>query len=169
MSTFVPKPFTPFQWEPQLPREQIVARQELLRTTNTNRKVQVSFHEMHVSFLEAVFARGDRRLAKVIETAWKNGCKFDGWDEYFNFDAWMNAFTECGLDPEFYANRTRSYDEVLPWDHMDYGISKKFLIRESEKAKQAQTTAHCREQCAGCGADKLNGGECDARCKNMVL
>ncbi len=169
VSTFVPKPFTPFQWEPQLSREQIVARQELLRTTNTNRKVQVSFHEMHVSFLEAVFARGDRRLAKVIETAWKNGCKFDGWDEYFNFDAWMNAFTECGLDPEFYANRTRSYDEVLPWDHMDYGISKKFLIRESEKAKQAQTTAHCREQCAGCGADKLNGGECDARRKNMVL
>ncbi|MBR6779628.1 MAG: TIGR03960 family B12-binding radical SAM protein [Clostridia bacterium] len=168
-STFVPKPFTPFQWEPQLSQEGIAARQELLKVSNKSKKVQISFHEMHVSFLEAVFARGDRRLSKVIETAWRNGCKFDGWDEHFKFEVWMQAFEECGLAPEFYANRTRSYTEVLPWDHMDYGVSKQFLIRESEKAKQAKTTPHCRQQCAGCGADKINGGECDARRQNLVF
>ena len=117
-----------------------------------------------MSFLEGVFARGDRRLSDVIENAYKNGCTFDSWDDKFNFDAWMNAFDACGLSTEFYANRRRSYDEILPWDHLDYGVSKKFLIKENEKAHNSETTKNCREKCAGCGANKLNGGECHAMC-----
>ena len=114
-----------------------------------------------------MFARGDRRLADVLEKAWRAGCRFDGWDDQFRFDLWMQTFRDCGVDPAFYANRRRSYDETLPWDHLDYGVSKKYLQRESEKAHQDQTTPHCRLRCGGCGADQLNGGKCDARCKTV--
>ncbi len=160
-SSFVPKPFTPFQWAPQATPEQLRHKQAHLKETLPSKKINVSFHEIDVSFLEAVFARGDRRLSRVLLEAWKRGCKFDSWGEQFRFDVWMQCFEALGLDPAFYANRERPYGEVLPWDHLDYGVSKAFLRRENEKAKRAETTAHCRAQCAGCGASKLNGGHCD--------
>ena len=166
-STFVPKPFTPFQWEAQDDGETVQRKQTLLRESIHTRKVNLSCHQSDTSFLEAVFARGDRRLADVLEEAWRSGCRFDGWDDQFRFDVWMQTFRDCGVDPAFYANRRRSYDETLPWDHLDYGVSKKYLQRESEKARQNMTTPHCRTCCGGCGADKLNGGKCDARCTSL--
>lgn len=160
-SSFVPKPFTPFQWTSQATPEQLQQKQEHLKNTLPSKKINVSFHHIPTSFLEGVFARGDRRLGVVLETAWKKGCKFDGWGDKFLFDKWLESFRECGVLPEFYANRERGYDEVLPWDHLDFGVSKAFLKKESEKAQNAQTTPHCRIKCAGCGANKLNGGKCD--------
>ena len=168
VSSFVPKPCTPFQWEPQDTREELKRKQKLLLETCTSKKITFRFHNTDLTFLEGVFARGDRRLCDVIETAYKKGCTFDSWDDKFNFDAWLNAFDECGISTEFYANRRRSYDEVLPWDHINSGIKKSFLIAENEKAKDAKTTVHCRQKCAGCGSNSLNGGKCDALCKNMV-
>jgi len=168
VSSFVPKPCTPFQWEPQDSREEITRKQQLLKETVTSKKITFRFHTTDQIFLEAIFARGDRKLCDVIELAWKNGCTFDSWDDKFKYDTWMDAFKECGINTEFYANRRRSYDEILPWDHINSGISKDFLIKENEKAKNAETSKHCREQCNACGSNKLNGGKCDALCKNMV-
>lgn len=166
VSSFVPKPCTPFQWEPQDTREELKRKQQLLLETCTSKKITFRFHNTDLTFLEGVFARGDRRLADVIETAYRKGCKFDSWDDKFNFDAWLASFEECGLSTEFYANRRRSYDEVLPWDHINSGIKKSFFINECEKSKQAKTTQHCRLKCSGCGSNMLNGGKCDALCKN---
>lgn len=160
VSTFVPKPFTPFQFEPQVEIEEIRRRQQYLRSTLTTKKASISWHDSSTSFLEGVFARGDRRLSAVIENAVKRGCRFDGWDECFKFDEWMNAFKECGIDPSFYANRTRSFDEVMPWEHLDYGISKNFLIEQNKLAHSALTTPNCREKCANCGAACFKGGVC---------
>ena len=168
VSSFVPKPCTPFQWEPQDTREELKRKQQLLLETCTSKKITFRFHNTDLTFLEGVFARGDRKLCDVIETAYRNGCTFDSWDDKFKFDTWMNAFETCGVSTEFYANRRRSYDEILPWDHINSGIKKSFLISENEKAKKAETTGHCRQQCAGCGSNILNGGKCDALCKNMV-
>lgn len=162
VSCFVPKPFTPFQWEAQDTMEQLKAKQHLLLESVKSRKISVSYHDARTSFLEGVFARGDRRLCDVMERAWGKGCRFDSWDECFSFEKWMEAFEECGVDPYFYTSRKRNYDEVLPWDHMDYGISNKFFQKEAEKAYQSVTTPHCREKCNACGANKLNGGKCDA-------
>lgn len=162
VSCFVPKPFTPFQWEAQDTMEQLKAKQHLLLESVKSRKISVSYHDARTSFLEGVFARGDRRLCDVMERAWRKGCRFDSWDECFSFEKWMEAFEECGVDPYFYTSRKRNYDEVLPWDHMDYGISNKFFQKEAEKAYQSVTTPHCREKCNACGANKLNGGKCDA-------
>lgn len=162
VSCFVPKPFTPFQWEAQDTMEQLKAKQHLLLESVKSRKIGVSYHDARTSFLEGVFARGDRRLCDVMERAWRKGCRFDSWDECFSFEKWMEAFEECGVDPYFYTSRKRSYDEILPWDHMDYGISNKFFQKEAEKAYQSVTTPHCREKCNACGANKLNGGKCDA-------
>ena len=164
-SSFVPKPFTPFQWEPQDTQEMLAEKQEHLMQSVTTKKIKISTHTTQTSFMEGVLARGDRRLSKVIELAWKKGCKFDSWDDQFKYDMWMEAFEEAGLDPKFYANRRRDFDEILPWDHLDYGISKKFLINENKKAHESITTPHCRIQCAGCGSNKLNGGKCDALSK----
>ncbi len=164
-SSFVPKPFTPFQWEPQDTQEMLAEKQEHLMASVTTKKIKISTHTTQTSFMEGVLARGDRRLSKVIELAWKKGCKFDSWDDQFKYDMWMEAFDEAGLDPKFYANRRRNFDEILPWDHLDYGISKKFLINENKKAHESITTPHCRIQCAGCGSNKLNGGKCDALSK----
>lgn len=161
-STFVPKPFTPFQWEPQDTIEEIHRKQKVLQSSVTSRKVSLSWHEADTSFLEAVFARGDRRLGRVLLKAHELGCRFDGWNEFFKLSVWMEAFELCGVDPAFYANRRRSFDEILPWDHLDYGITKQFLIREREKAGRAETTPNCREKCAGCGAAALTGGKCSA-------
>ena len=164
-SSFVPKPFTPFQWEPQDTQEMLAEKQQHLMNSVTTKKIKISTHTTETSFMEGVLARGDRRLAKVIELAWKKGCKFDSWDDQFKYDMWMEAFNEAGLDPSFYANRRRDFDEILPWDHLDYGISKAFLINENKKAHESITTPHCRIKCAGCGSNKLNGGKCDALSK----
>ena len=168
VSSFVPKPCTPFQWEAMDSREELKRKQQMLLETCTTKKITFRFHNTDLAFLEGVFARGDRRLCDVIERAYRNGCTFDSWDDKFKFDVWMDSFEECGISPEFYTKRKREYEEILPWDHINSGISKSFLIKENEKAKNAETTVHCRQQCAGCGSNKLNGGKCDALSKNMV-
>ena len=160
-ASFVPKPFTPFQWEAQDTVETLTHKQQYLKEHIPSRKISVSFHDIRVSHLEACLARGDRRLCSVVEDAWKRGCKFDGWGEFFRFDTWMESFAAFGLSPAFYANRAREYNEILPWSHLDYGVTPAYLKRESEKARRAETTPHCRKQCAGCGANKLNGGRCN--------
>ena len=159
-ATFVPKPFTPFEFEPQDTREMIEHKQKLLVSAIKSKKIRVSWHDSNVSILEAVLTKGDRRLCDVIYTAWKNGCKFDSWSEHYKFDKWMEAFEECGIDPAFYANRRFDYDEILPWDHLDYLVSKDFFIRENKRAHESKTTPHCRKQCSGCGVNKKVGREC---------
>ncbi len=162
-ASFIPKPHTPFQWEPEDSMENLKAKQEHLLKSIPSKKIKVSFHETPTSLLEGVLARGDRRLNSVIYDAWKSGCKFDAWGDKFNYDAWITAFDKNGIDPFFYTRRKREFSEVLPWDHLDYGISRKFLERENIKAHNNETTPHCRIKCAGCGANMLNGGHCDAR------
>lgn len=162
-SSFIPKPFTPFQWEPEDTMESLKAKQKHLLESIPSKKIKVSYHETPTSLLEGVLARGDRRLSAVIYSAFKDGCKFDSWDEHFKFDSWMKAFEENNLDPYFYTQRKREFSEVLPWDHLDYGISRKFLEKENLKAHENKITPHCRIKCAGCGANRLNGGHCDAR------
>lgn len=162
-SSFIPKPFTPFQWEPEDTMESLKAKQKHLLESIPSKKIKVSYHETPTSLLEGVLARGDRRLSAVIYSAFKDGCKFDSWDEHFKFDSWMKAFDEHNLDPYFYTQRKRDFSEVLPWDHLDYGISRNFLEKENLKAHENKTTPHCRIKCAGCGANRLNGGHCDAR------
>lgn len=159
-ATFVPKPFTPFQFEPQDTREMIEHKQNLLLETVKTKKIKVSYHNPEVSQLEVILAKGDRRLCKAIYAAWKKGCKFDSWEEYFHFDKWLEAFDECGIDTAFYANRRFDYDEILPWDHLDYLVSKEFLIRENKTAHQSKTTPNCRLRCSGCGVNKKVGREC---------
>lgn len=160
VANFVPKPHTPFQFEPQITREEMMRRQALLKDNIKSKKITFNYHENRTSFLEGVFARGDRRLGAVIEAAYKKGCRFDGWDECFNLDAWLEAFDECNVSPEFYANRTRSFEEIMPWDHLDYRITKEFLIRENMAAHAERTTPNCREKCAGCGANSYGKGVC---------
>ncbi len=150
-SCFVPKPFTPFQWFGQVPMEDFVQKQDMLKKSITSRKVKYNWHASDVSFYEAVLARGDRRLGAVLKTAFELGCKLDGWNDYFDADKWRQAFEKCGIDPDFYALRTRGFDEILPWDHIDMGVSKAFLKREWQKAIAENTTVFCREGCAGCG------------------
>lgn len=159
-SSFVPKPFTPFQWEPQEDMEVLKQKQKLLKSRIRSKFISYSWHESQVSLLEAVFARGDRRCGKLLVKAWERGCKFDSWGEHFKFEEWMKAFEECGLDPHFYANRKRNYEEVLPWDHIDVGVTKKFLVKESEKAYKGELTQNCRLDCSGCGAAAFGGGIC---------
>lgn len=160
-AAFVPKPFTPFQWEPQDDIETIKAKQKHLVENARSRKIRLSWSDPETSFLEAVLARGDRRVCPVIYEAFKMGCKFDSWGEYFHFDVWMNAFEKCSVDPKFFANRRREYTEVLPWSHIDIGIPEGYFMNESIKAKNAVTTQNCREKCNGCGANKLLGRACD--------
>ncbi len=158
VSTFVPKPFTPFQWAAQNTFDEIVEKQHALTHSVTTRKISLAWHEVHTSVLEGVIARGDRRLGKAIYNAWKLGCKFDSWEEFFDFDKWVKAIADAGLTMEFYASRQRTPDEIFPWDHIDVGVSKAFLRREYEKASRAEITPNCKEKCAGCGANKLIGG-----------
>lgn len=162
-ASFIPKPFTPFQWEPEDTMNSLKAKQKHLLESIPSRKIKVSFHETPTSLLEGVLARGDRRLGKVLYSAYQKGCKFDSWDDKFNFDAWIEAFDENGIDPLFYTQRRRDFSELLPWDHLDYGVSRKFLELENKRAHENKTTPHCRIKCAGCGANMLNGGHCDAR------
>lgn len=158
-SSFIPKPFTPFQWAKQDSREEIVRKQDMLKASIKNRKIKYNWHDNRASYLEGVFARGDRRLLPAVLEAVKSGCRLDGWDEEFKFDKWMQAFEKCGINPDWYL-RERSYDEILPWDHIDLGVTKEFFIRENEKAKRAETTPNCREKCAGCGATSFKAGVC---------
>ena len=159
-SSFVPKPFTAFQWAKQDSRDMLIEKQDELKKSIRSRRIRYNWHDNKTSYLEGVFARGDRRLCNVIIKAVENGCKFDGWGEHFKFDTWMQSFEELGIDPDFYTSRERSYDEVLPWEHIDVGVSKEFLIRENEKAKEARTTPHCRKQCSGCGVKSFGAGVC---------
>ena len=167
-ATFIPKPFTPFQFEAQDDFATIEAKQKHLRDCIKTRKISVSLHNSGTSLIEAVLARGDRRLCDVVYKAWEKGCKFDGWDEYFNYEKWIEAFDECGLDPAFYANRKREYNEILPWDHIDIGVSKKFLINQDKLAHESVTTPNCHQKCAGCGATKFGEGICREACKNLL-
>lgn len=159
-STFVPKPFTPFQWEKQLELSKIEERQKKLKRLLRGRNINYSWHDAELSFLEAIFSRGDRKLSKVLYTAHKNGCKFDGWDEMFSYERWMDAFDTEGLDPRFYANRQRRQEEFFPWDIIDPGIDKHFLLKELENAKKAKTSPDCRtENCQGCGIKRILEGD----------
>lgn len=160
VSTFVPKPFTPFQYEPQDTLESIREKQKHLLASVSSKKINVKYHDSKTSVLEAVFARGDRRLGEVMLKAFEKGCYFDSWDEHFYPSRWEEAFKECGIDMAFYANRKRSFEEVLPWSHLDYHVSEKFLQNENVKAHMPITTKNCREECAGCGANSLVGGAC---------
>ncbi|MBP3798299.1 MAG: TIGR03960 family B12-binding radical SAM protein [Ruminococcus sp.] len=157
-ATFVPKPFTPFEFEPQATEEEIMHKQEVLKSAVRSKKVRLSMHFSNTSVLEAVLARGDRRLCKAIYSAWKKGCYMDSWDEHFKYDKWLEAFEENDVDIAFYANRKRSYDEVAPWSHLDYLVSHDFLVRENKKAHLAQTTRNCKEGCSGCGIKPECGG-----------
>ena len=164
-AAFVPKPFTPFQWFGQDTIEMLERKQKLLRESTFSRKLTVNYHGAETSFLEAVFARGDRKLNAVILEAHKRGMRFDDWADCFDFDAWMQVFKDLGIDPAFYANRRRSFDEVFPWDHLDYGIKKEFLIEECKRAYASETTPNCREKCSACGAACFKGGLCvEKRC-----
>ena len=157
VSCFVPKPFTPFQWEKQDTFDELIKKQEHLRTCITDRRIKYTYHDAKVSFVEAVLARGDRRLAPAIARLAEEGRMFDAWDEYFDYDAWINAFDACGIDPAFYTSRGFGLDEILPWDIIDIGVTKAFLRRERDKAYRGETTPSCAEQCSGCGANKLGG------------
>ena len=168
VACFVPKPHTPFQFVPQDTEEQLKEKQQHLLHSVHSKKIHVNYHDSSISFLEAVFAKGDRRLGRVLETAYRKGCFFDGWDECFHYDRWMEAFAECGLDTAFYANRFIGLDEVTPWSHMDYGVSHDFLVREYQKAMAAQTTPPCNRKCSACGANKFVGGACFDYSKDLV-
>ncbi len=160
VSTFVPKPFTPFQFEPQITEDEIRRRQEYLKSSITTRKISLSYHDSSTSFLEGVLARGDRRLSDVLEAVVKKGSRFDSWNECFKLENWLDSFKECNIEPEFYANRKREYNEITPWEHLDYGVTKEFLIRESCQAHSEKTTPNCREKCAACGANCFGEGVC---------
>lgn len=164
VSCFVPKPFTPFQWEAQDTVDELVRKQQHLRTCITDRKIKYHHHDARVSHIEAVLALGDRRLSKALLLAHERGFGFDAWDEYFDAEAWMKVFADSGIDTAFYANRRRADDEVLPWDIIDVGVTKEFLLREKRKAYEEKTTPSCREQCSGCGANCLGGK--DTCCPN---
>ncbi len=160
VACFVPKPHTPFQFEPQDTLESFQAKQKHLLETVSSKKIKINYHDAATSRLEAILARGDRRLAQVVEAVWRAGGNLEGWDEHFSLERWHQAMDEAGLDGDFYASRRRPYDEVLPWDHLDFGVTKEFLIREDKKAWESAVTENCRGRCSGCGANKLLGGAC---------
>ena len=161
-SWFVPKPHTAFQWEAQITKDEYERRVQLLRDSIKAKAVSYKWHDSDTSFLEAVLSRGDRRVGRVLEAAWRRGAKMDAWQDYYNLDLWMAAFEDCGLDPAFYANRVRSKNEILPWSMISSGVSQKFLWRERQRAYEGITTPDCRTQCTGCGANCLiGGGKCD--------
>ena len=160
-SWFVPKPHTAFQWEPQIPIEEYERRVKLLREAMNTKSVTYNWHPSPTSFMEAVISCGDRRLGKVIETAWRKGETLSAWEDYFDLNRWMEAFEECGLDPHFYANRRRSEDEILPWSMISCGVAPGYLKREHALSYEGVTTPDCRTHCNACGANCLVGGTCD--------
>ena len=154
---FVPKPFTPFQWEGQCPYDELIRRQKYVTVKNTDRKIKYNYHDAGVSRIEAVFARGDRRLGKALLEAHRRGMRLDAWEEYFSYEKWLDVFRAVGIDESFYANRTFGEDETLPWDVIDVGVTKEFLLRERHNAYKGKTTPACSEKCSACGANKLGG------------
>lgn len=152
---FVPKPHTPFQWEKQITPEEYLRRCRLLKDHFYSKSIEYNYHAPDLSRLEAVMARGDRRLCNVIEQAVQNGARLDGWDEFFSYQAWLDAFEACGVDPDFYTVRGYNTDEILPWDTMDVGVTKEFLLRERNRAYEGKITPDCRHGCSGCGANTL--------------
>ncbi len=159
---FVPKNGTPFQWEAQITPEEYLRRCALLKSKMPSKSIRYAYHPSDLSMLEAVLCRGDRKLCDVLLRAHELGCKMDGWTDYFQMDKWMQAFSDCGVDPAWYAQRERGRDEVFPWETVSIGISKKFFWREREAAYRSEITPDCRRQCTGCGADRLyQGGPCD--------
>lgn len=168
-SCFVPKPFTPFQWDAQDTYQQFSEKARLVKSHISRKQIKYNYHDAKLSSLEGVMARGDRRVSAAIFKAWEKGCRFDSWSELFLFDKWMEAFEESGVDPAFYANRKRSFDEILPWDHISIGVTKEFLVNERKKAEMAITTPNCREKCSNCGAAAFGGGVCfESREKNKI-
>ena len=163
-SFFVPKPFTPFQWAPMNTKEEFLDKANQTRRgimSQLNQKhIKYNWHEADASMMEGVFARGDRKLCKVIMDAYHKGCLYDAWGEYFKFDTWMETFREDGVDPFFYTTRKRSQDEIFPWDILDCGVDKKFLYREWQNALSEKVSPNCRKQCLGCGARKYDTGVC---------
>ena len=162
-ASFVPKPFTPFQWFAQNSRKDLMDKQLHLKETITTKKINYNYHDADTSYIEAVFARGDRKLNAVMEKALEKGFHFDGWGDCFSIEKWLEIFDECGINPDFYACRQRDFDEILPWDFLDYGVTKDFLKKECEKAYKDTTTPHCRLKCSNCGANKYGGGVCFER------
>ena len=169
VACFVPKPDTPFQFCAQDRRESLQEKQKYLLSCVHSRKIKVNYHDSTTSFLEGVFAKGDRRLAPVILEAYKRGCYFDGWEECFQYDTWLKVFEDMGIDPKFYCQRPIGLDEVTPWSHMDYGVTHEYLVREYNKALAAQTTQPCNRACHGCGANHLLGGPCFDYSQNLSL
>ncbi len=163
-SFFIPKPFTPFQWARMCTKEEFLDKAYLTRNSIkgqlNQRSIKYNWHEADVSVLEGVFARGDRRISEVILRAYEKGCLFDAWSEYFRNDIWMETFAECGIDLGFYTTREREEDEVFPWDFLDCGVTKEFLLREWKKALEETVSPNCREKCQGCGANRFGGGIC---------
>ena len=164
VSCFIPKPKTPFEVCGYDGVEELKRKQQLLKSSIHSRKIDISYHDAEISYIEAVLAKGDRKVSSVILDAYRNGSIFDGWNEGFNYEFWEKAFEDCGVDPDFYAARTRTFDEYEPWDVVEYGVTKRFLRREFEKALEGQTTANCREHCSGCGISSFIGRECFADC-----
>ena len=162
-SFFIPKPFTPFQWASQFTLEDFRDKAYLTRTSIMNqlnqRSIKYNWHDTDVSVLEGVFARGDRRLAKVIYDAYKNGAMYDAWNDYFNYDIWLKAFDNDGIDMKFYTTRKRDLDEVFPWDFIDIGVTKNYLKREWLRAKEGKITENCMIKCNGCGANVYGTGK----------
>ncbi|MBC9783892.1 TIGR03960 family B12-binding radical SAM protein [Heliobacterium chlorum] len=168
-SSFVPKPQTPFQWEPQARIEELEEKQAYLKKRLKDRRINYNWHDAKVSFMEAVLAKGDRRIGDVLYRAWQKGCTFDGWSEYFHFDRWQEAFAESNIDPEYYAYRTIRYDEPLPWDHLDFGVQRQYLVREHKKALEESLTHDCRlDSCSGCGVCPTLGVSLDLRGEKHV-
>ena len=160
-SILVPKPFTPFQWAPMEKMDVVTEKINAVKGAIKSRSIVYNYHEQKTSYMEAVLARGDRRLCDVLIKAYEKGAKFDGWSEYFNFELWKEALEECNVDGDFYVYRERSYDEVLPWDFIDIGVTRKYLERENEKAKTGELTQNCRKGCTGCGVNvNFKDGEC---------
>ncbi len=151
LAGFVPKAHTPFQWESQLDRHTLRERGRWVKNNIRNRKVSISYHEPEQTYIEGVFARGDSRLADAVEEAWKRGARFDGWSDFFDFERWMGVFNDLGIDPDSYACRQRGQDEDLPWDHIDSGVSKQFLLTERDRALSEDVTRDCRQGCNACG------------------
>jgi len=157
---FVPKPFTPFQWEPQITVEQMLARQRYLYDLLKKSKIKYNWHDYKLSRMEGIISRGDRRIGRVIIKAWEKGARFDGWAEYFDYNKWMEAIEECGIDADEFASRTRPESEILPWDFIDIGVHKKYLLDEKHKAYNEITSENCREDCLACGAACFGTGIC---------
>jgi len=162
-SCFVPKPFTPFQWDSQNIYTEFMEKQRLLKNRITSKRIKYNYHDAFLSVLEGVISRGDRKIAALIIKAWENGARFDSWTELFKEDAWRDAFTQTGLDIDFYSGRKREFSEILPWDHIDIGVDKKFFENEKILSDRGVTTLNCRENCNNCGANSFGGGICHER------